>query len=210
MDLNIPPTPTEAAAAAASSSSSSSALAAGGGDDAFKTRVSTLVDAWLRDTLRFALCSVSVNGMDAAAAPLGEFGAEAANAAPAANADGEAEAEAGTNYEAYDPRLAERVRSLYAEVEREGMRVAGLRREEPERAAGRWVGWFEGLGEEEEEEEEEIKRETGEVKMERGEEVRRAWERGVGGLVGLERMTETRAKMERAREAVGVVGRGMR
>lgn len=45
----------------------------------------------------------------------------------------------------------------------------------------------------------------GAAKMERLEEMERMWERGTEGLVGLEKVTEALATLERARKAVEVV-----
>lgn len=45
----------------------------------------------------------------------------------------------------------------------------------------------------------------GDAKMERLEEMERIWERGTEGLVGLEKVTEVLATLERARKAVEVV-----
>lgn len=45
----------------------------------------------------------------------------------------------------------------------------------------------------------------GAAKMERLDEMKRTWERGTEGLVGLERVTEVLATLERARKAIEVV-----
>lgn len=45
----------------------------------------------------------------------------------------------------------------------------------------------------------------GAAKMERLEEMERIWERGTEGLVGLEKVTEVLATLERARKALEVV-----
>lgn len=45
----------------------------------------------------------------------------------------------------------------------------------------------------------------GEVKLERLDEMERMWEKGTEGLVGLEKVTEVLATLERARKAIEVV-----
>ena len=99
--------------------------------------------------------------------------------------------------------------------------MAELRREAPGAAARAYMERLEAEMEEERErdkrriEEAEDKRVGGEAaapeellvaaKMERSEEMKRTWERGTEGLVGLERVTEVLATLERARKAIEVV-----
>lgn len=99
--------------------------------------------------------------------------------------------------------------------------MAELRREAPGAAARAYMERLEAEMEEERErdkrriEEAEEKRAGGEeaapeellgaAKMERSEEMERMWERGTEGLVGLEKVTEVLATLERARKAIEVV-----
>lgn len=98
--------------------------------------------------------------------------------------------------------------------------MAELRREAPGAAARAYMERLEAELEQERErdkgriEEVEKIRSTGKArpeellgaaKMERLEEMERMWERGTEGLVGLEKVTEVLATLERARKAVEVV-----
>ena len=124
------------------------------------------------------------------------------------------------SYESYDARLAERVRNLYAQMEVETTKVAGLRRDAPRKAAAGYIEQLRGEMEREEEVRkgllERVVKEVGE-RVERdggglgvcgsGEDVSRNWERGVKGLEGLRGVTGVIAKLERAQRASDVVGR---
>lgn len=98
--------------------------------------------------------------------------------------------------------------------------MAELRREAPGAAARAYMERLEAEMEEEEKRELDKKKmqigekvevaTTGEllgavVKMERLEDMERMWERGTEGLVGLEKVTEVLATLERARKALEVV-----
>lgn len=118
-----------------------------------------------------------------------------------------------SNYEPYDPRLAERLRTLYRQLEWEHTRVAELRREAPGAAARAYVERLEGVRELEKGREREVEVEMegvrdgglGKIGLERGEEVEKMWGRGVEGLVELGRVTEVVARMERAKKAAEMV-----
>ena len=118
-----------------------------------------------------------------------------------------------SNYESYDPRLADKLRSLYAEFEAQSTRVAELRREAPGAASRRYMERLE----------EELKleksleqhREASKEKMslepidlgtiERVPNMTSMWERGTQALVVLEKVPGVIAKLERAGQAVEVV-----
>ena len=117
------------------------------------------------------------------------------------------------NYEPYDPRLAEKLRLLYAEFEVQSTRVAELRREAPGAAARQCV---ERLEEELkiENDLERHRRSKGEDvavmpldvrALERIEDIERAWGKGAQGLVQLGDISTVLAKLERAGQAVEVV-----
>lgn len=122
-------------------------------------------------------------------------------------------AEDDSNYESYDPRLAEKLRTLYADFEVQSTRVAELRREAPGAAARRYM---ERLEEElkvegELEKEREAKVEDMDVDvmdtgiLERRDDVERSWERGTQGLLELGKVPGVLAKLERAGRAVEVI-----
>ena len=118
-----------------------------------------------------------------------------------------------SNYEPYDPRLAERLRALYAEFDTQSTRVAELRRDAPGAAAR---GYVERLDAElKREKEVEKQRESRNVhlnlealdmgKTKRKDDVERMWGRGTEGLVELRRIPGVLAKLERAEKAAEVV-----
>ncbi|KAI4187577.1 MAG: hypothetical protein L6R41_002722 [Letrouitia leprolyta] len=167
--------------------------------DTFRPQVQQLVQDYIAQTLTLALPSLAVNGLDADTSML----------ADAKNDDLEDE----SNYEPYDPRLAEKLRTLYRQLEWEHTRVAELRREAPGAAARAYEERLEKEREAEKQRESvveadmEARREGGleGVGLERVEEVEKMWGRGLEGLVELGRVTEAIANMERARKAAEVV-----
>ena len=163
---------------------------------------------YIHDTLRAALPSLSINGLDDSAF--------AALLDPADGADADA---AAARYEAYDDRLAARLRDTYARLEAETTRLAQLRREAPARAA---AGWADGLRDDVEARERAFAESRaraaaagegaaeaglGDVRMERPERVRGLWDGGRRELVGLKGVTEVVARLERAKRAVEEVER---
>ena len=123
-------------------------------------------------------------------------------------------------YDAYDPRLAEQLRTLYATFDDESTKVAELRREAPRAAVRAHV---EALEKELAQERElwrdmEMQHEGGGLKVESGlqlgkglerrDEVEKMWRRGTEGLAGLGSVTEVVARLERAEKALGVVEGG--
>lgn len=117
------------------------------------------------------------------------------------------------NYEPYDPRLAEKLRTLYAEFESQSTRVAELRREVPGAAAKRYMERLEGELQKESEaeaEKEESKTDLDAMDLdlgtlERRENVEGMWGRGTEGLVELGKVPGVLAKLERAGKAVDFV-----
>ncbi|KAL8831262.1 MAG: hypothetical protein Q9170_005381 [Blastenia crenularia] len=141
--------------------------------DTFRPQVQQVVQDYITQTLSLALPSLAINGLDADTSILAD-----------AKTD---EMEDESNYEPYDPRLAEKLRTLYRQLEWEHTRVAELRREAPGAAARAYVERLEG------------------VRLERSEEVEKMWERGLEGLVDLGKVTEVVARVERAVKAAEVV-----
>ncbi|MCJ1461911.1 hypothetical protein MMC07_000510 [Pseudocyphellaria aurata] len=180
------------------------------GEDAFRTKVQDLVQDYITQTLTLALPSLAINGLDAPASLLAPSPDPASPSTPAEN---------DSNYEAYDPRLAAKLRELYAQLEYESTRAAELRREAPGAAARAYIERLEAEMELEREREREQKKEWesgGEssavqgielecARVERPEEVKKMWQKGNEGLVGLERITEVLARLERAGKAAEVV-----
>ncbi|KAL8951674.1 MAG: hypothetical protein Q9222_002354, partial [Ikaeria aurantiellina] len=91
-------------------------------EDSFRPQVQSLVQDFVTRTLTLALPSLAINGLDAENSIL-------------VSADDSTVVEDESNYEAYDPRLAEKLRTLYRQLEWEHTRVAELRREAPGAAA---------------------------------------------------------------------------
>ncbi|KAL8932522.1 MAG: hypothetical protein Q9216_006795, partial [Gyalolechia sp. 2 TL-2023] len=96
--------------------------------DTFRPQVQHLVQDYIARTLTLALPSLAINGLDAEPSML-------ADAKTDDNDDDDEKMEDESNYEAYDPRLAEKLRTLYRQLEWEHTRVAELRREAPGAAA---------------------------------------------------------------------------
>ncbi|KAL9605669.1 MAG: hypothetical protein Q9179_001134 [Wetmoreana sp. 5 TL-2023] len=169
--------------------------------DTFRPHVQQLVQGYITQTLALALPSLAINGLDAEPSILGGADAKAN------------EIEDESNYEPYDPRLAEKLRTLYRQLEWEHTRVAELRREAPGAAARAFEERLEAEREKERGREREIEEEMQgkseggleEVGLARGDEVENMWGRGTEGLVELRRVTELMAKMERAAKAAEVV-----
>lgn len=155
-----------------------------------------------------ALPSIALNGLDAPASLLAPSPDPASPSTPSEN---------DSNYEAYDPRLAAKLRELYAQLEYESTRVAELRREAPGAAARAYMERLEAEMELEREREQERERELEAERsagqkveldwesLERVEEVENMWQKGTEGLVVLERVTGVLARLERAGKAAEVV-----
>ncbi|KAL8854062.1 MAG: hypothetical protein Q9221_001185 [Calogaya cf. arnoldii] len=170
-------------------------------NDSFRPQVQQLIQDYISRTLTLALPSLAINGLDAEPSML-------------VSDDGTNEnVEDDSNYEPYDPRLAERLRTLYRQLEWEHTRVAELRREAPGAAARAYVERLEALKELERAREREVEVEMegvreaglGNIGLERGEDVEKTWGRGLEGLVELGRVTDVVARMERAKKAAEVV-----
>ena len=166
----------------------------------------TAPEQYIHDTLRAALPSLSINGLDDSAF------------AALLDPDAPADAAAAANYEPYDDRLAARLRDTHARLEAETTRVAQLRREAPGRAAAAWAEGLRGDVEARERAFVEARErvaagegveavELGDVKMERPGRVRRLWDGGRRELEGLKGVTEVVARLERAKRAVEEVER---
>ena len=118
-----------------------------------------------------------------------------------------------SNYEPYDPRLAERLRALYAEFDTQSTRVAELRRDAPGAAARGYVEWLEAELKREKELEKERESKNVHLNLEtldmgtskRKDDVERMWGRGTEGLVELGKIPGVLAKLERAEKAAEVV-----
>lgn len=166
------------------------------GEDAYRSRVEELVQEYILQTFTLALPSLSLNGLDPSPTLLRP---DPATQATATDDNG--------NYEPYDPRLGEKLRTLYAEFEAQSTRVAELRREVPGAAARRYMERLEG---ELQKEREETKMDLGVMELdmgtlERREDVERMWVKGTEGLVELGKVPGVLAKLERAGKAVEVV-----
>ena len=191
-----------------------------GEEDAYRNKVEELVQEYITSTLALALPNLSINGFDASPSLLNTAKSNSANASALSNPSTLSDEDiAAGNYEAYDPRLAERLRALYAQYEAEAEDVARMRREVPKKAAERYT---ETLKKDLEDElEDEVKREgvdEGRMTVDvpplaglgasRGE-VERMWIRGREELDGLEGIPGVIGRLEQAGRAVEVVeGRG--
>ena len=167
------------------------------GEDAFRTAVDALVQRYVTHTLALALPSLSVNGLDASPSLLDAPGASDPSAVDPND----------PSYEPYDPELATRVRTLHATLDAETTRVAELRREAPGAAARAYVERIEAELEEDDRAFHgavaEVRQEASGarglgVNMARQVEVEASWTRGLEGLSGLNVVTETVARLERA------------
>ncbi|CAF9907578.1 hypothetical protein IMSHALPRED_005575 [Imshaugia aleurites] len=186
MDLAIPPS------------------AAPEGEDAYRSKVEELVQKYIVQTLTLALPSLTLNGLDPSPSLLRP------NPGPEANTPDD-----NDNYEPYDPRLAERLRTLYSEFDTQSTRVAELRRDAPGAAAR---GYIERL-EAELEREKGLEKERGSAGvhmdvegfdtgvLQRKDDVERMWVRGTERLVELGKIPGVLAKSERAEKAVEIVTR---
>ncbi|CAL8577685.1 hypothetical protein XPA_003508 [Xanthoria parietina] len=177
-------------------------------NDSFRPRVQQLLADYITQTLTLALPSLAINGLEAETSML-----LADDENKGTEGSGTAVVEDESHYEAYDPRLAERLRTLYRQLEWEHTRVAELRRDAPGAAARGFVERLEAEREVERGREREVEVEMegvrdgglGGVGVERGDEVEKMWGRGLEGLVELGRVTDVVAKMERAKRAAEVV-----
>ena len=152
--------------------------------------------------MSLALPSLTLNGLDSPSTLLNH------SPAPIANTPDET-----SNYEPYDPRLAEKLRSLYADFDAQSTRVAELRREAPGATARQHI---ERLSEElriekEAEAERAAKDNVADATgtdmgfLERGEHVEMTWKRGTQHLIELGKIPRVKAKFERAGKAAEVV-----
>ncbi|KAG8529223.1 uncharacterized protein KY384_005858 [Bacidia gigantensis] len=188
------------------------------GEDAYRSKVEELVQDYIHRTLLLALPNLSINGFDAPPslvqpAPTNISNANEKSTSPVNYSE---EDIATGNYAPYDPRLAERLRGLYARLEIESENVARMRRDVPKKAADAYVkelsnGLEAGREVKRVEDEEIIDVEMdvgfGEaVKgVDRREEMEKTWKMGTEGLEGLGEITQLIGKLERARRAVEVV-----
>ncbi|MCJ1452759.1 hypothetical protein MMC28_003102 [Mycoblastus sanguinarius] len=172
------------------------------GEDAYRAKVEDLVQEYVLQTLTLALPSLTLNGLDPSPTLL------RSDPAPESTTPDD-----NGNYEPYDPRLAEKLRTLYAEFDSQSTRVAELRREAPGAAARQYM---ERLEEElRRGKAVDVEREAKQKEMdvdgldcgvlERKEDVERMWGRGTEGLVDLGQITGVLARLERAEKAVSVV-----
>ncbi|KAL8881757.1 MAG: hypothetical protein Q9198_001104 [Flavoplaca austrocitrina] len=177
-----------------------SATPANDPNDSFRPQVQQLIQDYITQTLTLALPSLAINGLDAETSVL-------------VDDKGNESIEDESNYEPYDPRLAERLRTLYRQLEWEHTRVAELRREAPGAAARAYMERSEALRELDKGREKEVEGEMegikdgrlGEIGLKRGEQVERMWGRGLEGLLDLGRVSELMERTERAKKAAEVV-----
>ncbi|KAL9042922.1 MAG: hypothetical protein Q9180_000245 [Flavoplaca navasiana] len=177
-----------------------SAIPANDPNDSFRPQVQQLIHDYITQTLTLALPSLAINGLDAETSML-------------VDDKGNESIEDESNYEPYDPRLAERLRTLYRQLEWEHTRVAELRREAPGAAARAYMERSEARRELDKGREKEVEGEMegikdgrlGEIGLKRGEQVESMWGRGLEGLLDLGRVTELVEKTERAKKAADVV-----
>ncbi|KAG0128428.1 hypothetical protein HOY82DRAFT_671508 [Tuber indicum] len=176
-------------------------------NDELRKRVEDMVMEYVQKTITLSLPSISINGLDAPA-DVRPFLHPSSSSFSAVEEKGE--------FEAYDRKLHDRVSALYAELERETLRVAQLRREAP----GRAKRAFEEALKREGEGDERILRELGRKRgageeggglmgdlgvreLEREEEVARGYEEGVGVLMGLQsKLPAIAHKLTRAQDAL--------
>ncbi|KAK4692843.1 kinetochor protein Mis14/NSL1, partial [Lecanoromycetidae sp. Uapishka_2] len=172
------------------------------GEDAYRSKVEELVQEYILQTLTLALPSLTLNGLDPSPTLLRP------DTLPESTSPDD-----NGNYEPYDPRLAEKLRTLYAELDSQSTRVAELRREAPGAAARQYMERLEeGLKWENEADAERIAKskvlsttdlDVGDV--ERNDDVGGIWRRGTQGLVELGKIPGILAKLERAGKAAEVV-----
>lgn len=157
---------------------------------------------YIVQTLTLALPSLTLNGLKPSPTLLRPNPAAEANT-PDDN----------SNYESYNPQLAERLRALYAEFDTQSTRVAELRRDAPGAAARGYIERLEAelKREKDLEKERESKNVHTDVDdldmgtLKRKDDVERMWRRGTEGLVDLGKITGVLAKLERAEKAIEVV-----
>ena len=174
-------------------------------EDALRAKVEQLVQEYINTTFSLALPSLSINGIDGPTA----YPSLSPTDRPQASTE---VIEDDGNYELHDPRLAEKLRTLYMQHEQETTRVAEMRRDAPGAAAR---AFMERLGIEVQAEREadlDARMMSGDEeildcigRLQRRDDVERTWERGVDGLKGLEGVTGVVAKLERAGRAAEVV-----
>ncbi|KAF2455410.1 hypothetical protein BDY21DRAFT_396889 [Lineolata rhizophorae] len=202
------------------------ASAAPTGEDALRRKVEELVEEYIRTTFSLARPNLSVNGIDLDG---NDAAATAAGGAPS-DARQQPAAADDASFEPYDTRLAERIRALEASKEALTERVADQRRGAPQAAAARFAeGFATEVARDEEGGEAAAAAAVGVVKEEedgqgvggteeggllgvkgedlrRWDEVRRTWERGTEGLVGLvDGLGEAVGRLERAKEVVAAL-----
>ncbi|CAK4031717.1 Hypothetical predicted protein [Lecanosticta acicola] len=162
-----------------------------------RQRVEVLVQAYVAETFERAKDSIVVNGIEAREVELGEAG------------KGEEE------LESFDAKLAQKIQSLAAQIERETLYLANKRRRAPQETARNFLAAFEEQGrvwDAKLEREQEVrvaaarKTELQVGRVERVGEMQSAWVRGREDLAGLKGgMEGTLERMERARKAVEAV-----
>ena len=153
-------------------------------------------------TLTLALPSLTLNGLDPSPTLL----------CPDRVVEGHTPDD-NSNYEPYDPGLAERLRTLYTEFDTQSTRIAELRRDAPGAAARGYVERLEAELKREEDLEKERKSKNANVGVEnldigirkRPDDMKGMWGKGTKGLVELGKIPGTLAKLERAEKAVEVV-----
>ena len=153
-------------------------------------------------TLTLALPSLTLNGLDPSLSLLRPDGVFEGHT-PDDN----------SNYEPYDPSLAERLRVLYADFDTQSTRIAELRRDAPGAAARGYVERLEAELKREEGLEKIRKSKSANVDVEsldigirkRPDDMKGMWEKGITGLVESRKIPGIFAKLERAEKAVEVV-----
>jgi len=154
---------------------------------------------FIQGTLSLALPSLTINGFDASPTIL----------APPQPVDPSTIDPDDPNYEPYDPRLAIKLRELYAELEAETTRSAELRREAPSAAAQSYVEKLRGEMASQDKQWDAARRsilEDAEGGLERWElprspEVRATFEKTQKEMESLKGVTEAVARLERAKRA---------
>ena len=152
-------------------------------------------------TLTLALPSLTLNGLDPSLSLLRPDGVFEGH-----------KQDDSSNYESYDPSLAERLRILYADFDTQSTRIAELRRDAPGAAARGYVERLEAeLKKEDLEKERESKSANVDVESldtgirKRPDDMTGMWGKGTTGLVELRKIPGILAKLERAEKAVEVV-----
>ncbi|KAG0642835.1 hypothetical protein HOY80DRAFT_1020438 [Tuber brumale] len=182
-------------------------------NDELRKRVEDMVMEYVQRTITLSLPSISINGLDAPADVRPFLHPSSPSFSSTAEEKGE--------FEAYDRKLHDRVSALYAELERETLRVAQLRREAPGRAKKAFEEALRREGEGDERILGELGRKRGVAageeggglmgdlgvrELERGEEVAKGYEEGVGVLVGLRsKLPAIAHKLTRAQDALDYV-----